>query len=258
MVYLLSAYGHDVMEATAGPEGLAKAKTEHPELILLDIHMPQMDGYEVGRQLRADPECFQIPVVAVTAMAMVGDREKILAAGFSGYIAKPIEPEIFLSQVNVFLAGSGGCINLIAAPIQQEHEEAAKPAPLGKRPVVLFVDNVQTNIDLVRGILEPSGYEVATAMSARDGLDLAQRIRPDLIVSDIHMQPEDGYSFLRKVRDNPQLLCTPFVFLTASVWSIREKLHALEQGASKFLLRPIEPEAFLEEIEDSLRKAPGT
>ena len=64
-------------------------------LVLLDIHMPRMDGYEVARHLGADPECSQIPIVAVTALAMVGDREKILASGFSGYIAKPLDPEFF-------------------------------------------------------------------------------------------------------------------------------------------------------------------
>lgn len=105
MVYLITACGHHALEAHEGAEGLRKARLERPDLILLDIHMPQMDGYEVARRLRADRDCSKIPIVAVTALAMVGDREKILAAGFDGYIAKPIESELFLSQVNAFLSG---------------------------------------------------------------------------------------------------------------------------------------------------------
>jgi len=104
MVYLITACGHEAVEAHEGAEGLRKARSESPALILLDIHMPQMDGYEVARRLRADPDCSRIPLVAVTALAMVGDREKILASGFNGYIAKPIEAEVLLPQINAFLA----------------------------------------------------------------------------------------------------------------------------------------------------------
>lgn len=253
MVYLLSASGHEALEAHEGAEALQKAQSENPDLVLLDIHMPQMDGYEVARRLRADPRCSQIPVVAVTALAMVGDRERILASGFNGYIAKPIEAEMFLTQVAGFLSVP---LNRFAAPpaLVWEHKESAAAAP--KRDVVvLFVDNAQTNIDLVRSILEPSGFGVATAMSATEGLRVAHRVKPDLILSDVHMPHEDGYSFMRMLQNDPVLRSVPFVFLTASVWSAREKKEALERGAAKFLSRPIEPRALLDEIEDCLRRA---
>jgi len=103
MVYLLTAFGHEALEAHDGAEGVERASRERPDLILLDIHMPRMDGYEAARQLRGKPECEGIPIVAVTALAMVGDREKILASGFSGYIAKPLDPETFASQVQEYL-----------------------------------------------------------------------------------------------------------------------------------------------------------
>ena len=254
MVYLLAASGHETLEAHEGPEGLRRARAESPDLILLDIHMPQMDGYEVARQLRADPRCSKIPIVAVTALAMVGDRERILAAGFNGYIAKPIEAEMFLSQVASFL--STPAKRFAVAPTRVwDRLDPPEIAPR-KNTLVLFVDNTQTNIDLVRSILEPSGFEVATAMSAKEGLDLARRVKPDLILSDVHMPHEDGYSFMRMVQNDPLLRPVPFVFLTASVWSTREKVQALEQGATKFLSRPIEPQDLLDEIEDCLRNAP--
>lgn len=252
MVYLLSACGHEVDEAHEGAEGLLNASRARPDLILLDIHMPQMDGYEVARRLRSEPRCAQVPIVAVTALAMVGDREKILASGFDGYIAKPIEAEMFLSQVAGFLSLPAKRVAVAPARVLEQPEPCK--IELKKNALVLHVDNMQTNIDLVRSILEPSGFEVATATSAKEGLDLARRVKPDLILSDVHMPYEDGYNFMRMVQSDPALRPIPFVFLTASVWSTRERNQALEQGATKFLSRPIEPKDLLDEIEDCLRK----
>lgn len=256
MVYLLSACGHEAVQAHEGREGLQKARDQKPDLVLLDIHMPEIDGYEVARRLRADPECSRIPIVAVTALAMVGDRERILASGFNGYIAKPIDAEVFLSQLNGFLRSPGK--RTVVFPVHQPQQTSSAESVTPKQAVILIVDNTQTNIDLVRSVLEPSGFEVFTAMSARDGLDVARRLRPDLILSDVHMGVEDGYSFMRMVQKDPMLRPIPFVFLTASVWSTREKIQALEQGATKFLSRPIEPQDLLEEIEGCLRRASGT
>jgi CheY-like chemotaxis protein len=113
-------------------------------------------------------------------------------------------------------------------------------------------------MDLVRSTLEPSGYEVVAAHSAKEGLDLAHRIKPDLIISDVHMPHQDGYEFMRMVQQDPELSKIPFVFLSSSVWSTREQGHALLQGARKFISRPIEPEKLLSELKECLRKGTGT
>jgi two-component system cell cycle response regulator len=251
MAYLLTAFGHEAVEAHEGQEGIEKARSGKPDLILLDIHMPRMDGYEVARLLNSDPECSRIPLVAVTALAMVGDREKILASGFSGYIAKPLDPEAFSAQVQGYLGAGHAPVTHRAAPTQQQTSTAMSP-PRKKVAVVLFVDNMQTNIDLVRSTLEPSGYEVFAALSAKEGLDLAQRTRPDLIVSDVHMPHQDGYEFMRMVQADSALSKIPFVFLSSSVWSTREQERALVQGATKFISRPIEPGVLLAELRDCL------
>ncbi len=252
MVYLLTAFGHEALEAHDGAEGVERASREKPDLILLDIHMPRMDGYEVARHLKEKPECMRIPIVAVTALAMVGDREKILASGFSGYIAKPLDPEAFPMQVQGYL----GAAHPASArpPVQSQQEGLPSRTPRKKFAVVLFVDNMQTNIDLVRSTLEPSGYEVVAALSAREGLDLAQRTRPDLIVSDVHMPHQDGYDFMRMVQADPELSKIPFVFLSSSVWSTQEQQRALVQGAKKFISRPIEPQTLLEQLKDCIPK----
>jgi|HubBroStandDraft_6_1064221.scaffolds.fasta_scaffold217090_3 two-component system cell cycle response regulator len=256
MSYLLTAFGHEALEAHEGVEGIEKARRENPDLILLDINMPRMDGYEVARLLCADPECSQIPIVAVTALAMVGDREKIMASGFNGYIAKPLDPEAFSTQVQGYL-GAGHAPAVRRAVHTQKQSTAATASSPKKLSVVLFVDNMQTNIDLMRSTLEPSGYEVFAATSAKEGFDLALRTKPDLIVSDVHMPRQDGYEFLRMVQAAPALARIPFVFLSASVWSVREQQQALVRGATKFISRPVDPGALLSELEDCLQKAKG-
>ncbi len=91
MVCLLEAHGHRTLQAHDGLEGLALARSAAPDLVLCDLQMPGLDGWSVARTLRADPATAALPLVAVTAAAMVGDRERALAAGFDAHIAKPIE-----------------------------------------------------------------------------------------------------------------------------------------------------------------------
>jgi len=104
MNYLLKFYGHEVLAAMDGVAGLALARSGCPEIIICDIQMPELDGFGVARALKADGRLRHIPLVAVTALAMVGDRERVLAGGFNGYISKPIEPQAFVAQVEAFLA----------------------------------------------------------------------------------------------------------------------------------------------------------
>ena len=104
MVYLLKAFGYEPLLASDGEAGIKIARQQTPDLILCDIHLPKLDGYGVIAVLRTDPGLSAVPIIAVTALAMVGDREKLLASGFDGYIEKPIEPETIISQIEAFLA----------------------------------------------------------------------------------------------------------------------------------------------------------
>ena len=103
MVHLLRAFGHETFEAADGESGLAAAERELPDLILCDLRMPGIDGYEVARRIRLRSKLSAVPLIAVTAYALVGDRDKILATGFDGYIPKPINPKQFVKQVEIFL-----------------------------------------------------------------------------------------------------------------------------------------------------------
>lgn len=97
--FLLEKHGYRIVSAPDGLRGIAMAQAVEPDLILLDIQLPTMDGYEVARALRNLDTLRDIPIIAVTSYAMVGDREKALEAGCTGYIEKPINPETFVDEI---------------------------------------------------------------------------------------------------------------------------------------------------------------
>ena len=107
-VDLLEHAGHVVLQAVRADLGLEIAARELPDLILMDIQLPDMDGMSATRILKADPKTRDIPVIALTASAMKGDRERILEAGCDGYIEKPIRYKAFLEQVDIATRGAGG------------------------------------------------------------------------------------------------------------------------------------------------------
>lgn len=108
ITFILEARGFQVLSARSGEEGIGMAAAVHPDLILLDIQLPGMDGYEIAQRLRANPDLARTPLVAVTSYAMVGDREKALDSGCNGYIEKPINPDTFVGQIERFLPGGDG------------------------------------------------------------------------------------------------------------------------------------------------------
>jgi len=248
MTYLLESHGHSVTGVRDGEEGLAQVRREPPDAIVCDIHMPRMDGYEIARRLKGDPGLRRLPLIAVTALAMVGDREKVLAAGFDGYIPKPIVPETFVSQVESFVA---------PALRTAEHAVPANPAAAETRPqrerhgTVLVIDDSTTNRDLVESVLEPHGYRVVSAAGVKQAMELARSAVPDLFICDLRMPGEDGYEMLRLVKSEPPLSGKPFVFLSGSVSERKELAEGLRLGADRFIVKPIEADKLLELV-DSL------
>lgn len=254
MTYLLRAYKYQVLSAADGEAGLAAAQQQLPDVVVCDLQLPKLDGFEVLKRLKAEPRTTAIPVVAVTAYAMVGDRERVLAAGFDGYLAKPIEPETFVSQIERFLKEKSG-----SRPGQAETSAAAAPAsPAGATGArILVVDNTLANRQLIEILLQPSGFEVVQASNVSAALAIARTRAPDLIISDIHMPGEDGFELLQQVRSDPALRGVPFMFTSATSWNMAEQRKAMQLGADLFMPTPTEPEPLLRVIEKLLSHARG-
>jgi two-component system cell cycle response regulator len=245
MTYLLLAFGHTVLTATDGEEGVAVAHREVPDLIVCDVHLPTLDGYGVAGQLKPHPTLGAIPLVAVTALAMVGDRDKVLDAGFNGYISKPIMPETFVQEVEAFLPSHHAGSNPVPHPPSQTPQEHVRHR---KGATILVVDDSPVNLSLMRSVLAPSGYDVLTVSTPSEALALARRQPPDLIVSDVHMPSGSGYDFIKAVKDDAQLRPIPFIFLSSSTPTSIDIARGQALGAVRFLRRPIEPPVLLDEI----------
>lgn len=252
MVYLLRAFGHFPIEAYNGEEGVEVARREIPDLILCDIHLPKLDGYGVLQHIKNEDLLCRIPVVAVTALAMVGDREKLLNAGFDGYIGKPIEPEIFIDQIEQFLRSD------LRSSSKPRHRQAIKTVPTVSAPPrryrILVVDDVAANRELISSTLAPFGYDLVLADSVKRGMMSMEKSDFDLILCDLHMPDKDGIDFIQAIKSDSCLKAVPFVMISASQVET-ERERALQHGAVCFIQRPIEPQALLNEIRATLKAA---
>lgn len=242
MVYLLKAFDHTPLSARNGLEGIEVARREVPDLILCDVQLPGANGLEVCHQLKQNPDLQNIPLVAITAYAMVGDREKMLIAGFDGYLSKPINPQTFIADMTLYLPTS-----YVEPPISAT---TMNRSPVKVNGVtVLVVDNSPANIELSRSILEPFGYRIIAASGVEEAMTLLRTARPDVILSDVHMPVMNGFDFIKLAKADAELSNIPFVLISSTVWGGGERELGLSLGAAHFIIRPIDPRVLVDQIE---------
>lgn len=122
ITFILERMGHRVVAAPTGEVGVALAAAERPDLILMDIQLPGIDGLETTRRIRATEHGARVPIVALTSYALVGDREQVLGAGCTGYIEKPIDPDLIIAQIEGYLAAAGAAAGAPGTPRPGEGE----------------------------------------------------------------------------------------------------------------------------------------
>jgi len=257
MNYLLKAFGYATLMAGDGIEGLKLAERERPELIICDIQLPGIDGFEVAKRLKSDTRLREIPLVGITALAMVGDRDRVLQAGFDGYIAKPIAPETFVNDLEAFLKPEQvrGATPAAAEPLVEPGVMCTPAKKAARRGTILVVDDVEANLELARSIFEPSGFNVWLATDVDSAIESATENRPDLILSDVNMPRATGFELVMRIKSDPRLKPVPVVLITGSAPQGMMADHALAIGATKFLRRPIDSSVLLAEIESCLKAA---
>lgn len=187
MAFLLTAYGHSAASAPDGARGIAAARAEPPDLVACDVNLPGMNGLSVLAALKAEPALAGVPVLAVTALAMAGDREKLLAAGFDGYISKPIEPESFVAELEAFLPAATPAAAVPAAPAQ------------AARPTVLLVDDDPFMLAVLADMLDEEPVRVLSAASGHEALALLEREPVAVILCDQAMPGMNGTEVLARV-----------------------------------------------------------
>jgi CheY-like chemotaxis protein/anti-sigma regulatory factor (Ser/Thr protein kinase) len=217
--YHLEGNGYRVTTAARGEEALAMAQHEKPDLITLDIRLPDIDGFEVLQQLKSDEETANIPVVI---LSIVPDREDGFRLGAVDYVTKPVDEGRLLSAIS---------------------------AILHKEDLILVVDDDRDTTRLVQEALGRAGFTVRAVSNGFEALAVARQEQPGLILLDLKMPGLDGYEILKHLKRDRATQEIPVVVVTGSFTDEevkREKVLAL--GAAQFLTKPFAIDDFVEEI----------
>ncbi|MGY4829085.1 response regulator [Sphaerotilaceae bacterium SBD11-9] len=225
---LLEMEGFSVTPCVDAEDALAKlAHSAVPDLILMDIALPGMDGLTLTRQLRSDARYAQMPIVALTAFAMKGDKQKALDAGCSGYIAKPIDTRRLPNQVRDYLAES-------------------RVTDSGLR--IMIVEDHRIDLKLAGESARLSGHVVLSNTTAEQAIASLDQGHPDVVLLDLNLPGMDGLAFVRRIKTDPQTRHLPVVAVTAYPDKyLREEL--LAAGCASYLVKPIDMQLLLRELE---------
>ncbi len=216
--------GHfEPLSAEDAEEGLEMVRQCEPDIVLMDIQLPGMDGLCATRIIKDDPRLKDTPVVALTACAMADDKQKALEAGCDGYISKPIDTHTFLDKVSSFLDN-----------VRPAVEESA----FTYRRRILIVDDEPVNVKLLTANLCSEEYEISSAANGEEALRKAAESPPDLVLLDIMMPGIDGFEVTRRLRNNPRTKEIPIILITA-LDEDQNKARGLEIGADDFLNKPV-------------------
>ncbi|HKF43499.1 MAG TPA: response regulator [Thermoanaerobaculia bacterium] len=229
---LLEPAGHHLFFAADGREGVETARREKPDLVLMDLSLPVLSGWEATRQIKSDPETSAITVLAVTAHAMQGDRDRALAAGCDGFLSKPIDEETFEKDVSDWVSRSRAKWTRPPGPAAVTARDDEPP-----RGRILIVDNEPDVSDLVRINLEEDGHEVVLASSAAEAAErITEESQFDLAVVDVMLGGASGYDLTGDlIARSAEYL--PVLLISAGTID-RERGYAA--GADDFIAKPLE------------------
>ncbi len=235
----LRRHGYEPVVAADGQAGLECARQESPDIILLDLTLPVIDGWEVARQLKRDPQTQAIPIIALTAHAMTGDRDKAIEAGCDDYDTKPVDLPRLLSKMQALLASSPSVVSVAegAAPTGTSTEATGGRSPHGLGGTVLIVDDVAENRDLLARRVRREGCDVRTACNGEEALAILDRGGIDLVLLDIMMPVVNGYEVLERMKADTALRHVPVIVISATD-ELSSVVKCLEMGANDYLSKP--------------------
>ena len=232
---LLRLGKYKVVEAMDAETGIKMAREVKPDLILMDIQLPGMDGLSATQIIKKDTALKAIPIVAVTSHAMHGDDRKALEAGCDGYITKPIDTRCFLASIDQY--------------VKRDHDEmkSSEEKGLSNGHRILIVDDEPMNTKLLDSVLSLEKYETRVAHTGMEALQKVSDESPDLILLDVMMPGMDGHEVTRILKGDPKTRDIPIILVT-SLHGKDDKTKGLEAGADEFLNKPVNATELLARI----------
>ncbi len=257
---ILLAASYEVSLAGGGEEGLAAAHEKRPDLIILDLMMPGLSGFEVCARVKTDPQTSGIPVLFVTALSQLGDKERALAAGGDDFLTKPFQRAELLARVEALLKVRHLNRDLeralaylheleLARHADQPVRESRLPLPEPTSGVVLLVDDELLPRQLYADVLRDEGYVVLEAENGHRALEIARQEAIDVVLLDIMMPGMSGLEALSKLGElAPD---SPVVIVTAHPTS-DNAIAALRLGAFDFIVKGFKNEVMLTTVARAL------
>lgn len=252
----LSVSGYEVLTATNGMDGIRLARESAPDVILLDIMMPEMDGYEVIKRLKQEPETSGVSIVLLTSLDGTEDKVRGLDAGADDFLTKPVNQIELVARIRSL------------TKLKRLHEEIRKAGDLtpplpeddgkGKtedKKSIFIVEDDEMMLAQFKRILDNTGeYRTLTAKNASDALDILNKTIPDLILLDIMLPDMNGIELLKKIKEYHPSANIPIIIISA-IADIETKVKGIESGADDYLVKPVDRFEMLARIRANLRKS---
>ncbi len=227
---ILKQLGHPVSIAYNGKEALIKLENRKPAIVVADILMPQMDGYELCKAIKGDDRYKEVPVVLLTQLSDPNEIIKGLECGADDFIVKPYNEELLLTRIQTILA------------IKSRQEIANREIK------ILIVEDSPTQAEQLQYLLEECGYNVTVAANGKEGLAAAKKVRPTLIISDILMPVMNGYEMAAAIKTDPEIKKTPIILVT-SLMDRKEIARNASVVADGYFTKPYDDNYLLSKIE---------
>jgi CheY-like chemotaxis protein len=224
----LSDAGFEVVEAGDGKTAIEMAKSQKPDLITMDIIMPNLDGFEAAKIIKENPETKNIPIIILSVMAQ--DKDKYIQ-GITDYISKPFRTDELVIKIRQTIEKMG-----VATQLKN----------------ILVVDDDPDVIDIISLSLKDRDFIITGASNGVEALEKLKICIPNIIIADINMPRMDGFELIKNLKKEPKYANIPIIVLTGTHISKDDESRGITLGATKYLTKPFTIDALVKDIEDSV------
>lgn len=253
----LKKEGFEVFSAKDGKAGLDLIRAVVPDIILLDIVMPKMDGFEVLEQLRSDKELSRIPVIIISNSGQPVEIEKAISMGVKDYLVKAeFDPQELLDKIKnqlklLYANKDGSAVSALAGAMPAEKEKKIDP----KNFKVLLVEDDSFLRDLISQKLIKEGFQVSQGIDGEDGFRKATEEKPHIVLLDLILPGLDGFEVLKKIRAEAHISKTPVIILS-NLGQKDDIEKGIQLGATDYLVKAHNtPGEIIEKVKETLASA---